>query len=110
MPRLGFKLGKDRVAEGLRGNAGAIRNKKYGALGHEGKRCGVSRRQAGGRARPARPQTAHLRTYNRDNLAYFQAGSVFQNTNNRKRARNATRARLVPAGHAQVFNFGASYD
>jgi len=34
VPSLGFELGKDRVAEGLCCNAGAIGNKEYGALGH----------------------------------------------------------------------------
>jgi hypothetical protein len=34
MPRLQFKLGQDGVAKRLGGNAGAIRDEKYGSVGH----------------------------------------------------------------------------
>ena len=36
-----FKLGQDGVAKGLCGDAGAVRHKKYGALGHAGEVVGI---------------------------------------------------------------------
>jgi hypothetical protein len=34
MPGFHLKLGQDGVAEGLCGNASAVRDKKYGSMGH----------------------------------------------------------------------------
>ncbi len=37
MVGFGFKLGQDGVAKGFRGDAGAVGDKKYSAVGHDGR-------------------------------------------------------------------------